>query len=342
MFSLWKQARHMYTDQQILALVERYMHGSDHPDQVGYREQTKGRDFANKTIFLDRLKSLARLGHFQNKRILDVGCGFGWHAFVIALMGNRVTGIDILPGMIEGMKDSIATMRREGISFDLSAVCGDICSTELQAGSFDAIYSNEAIEHVRDLSAMFARCRDLLKPGGSLFLINDANVLNRKTREEITEMWELREHSWDWVAQLKKWRPVEHAEAKPFAVMREEIVRLANPRLDPAAVKIIVTNTAGLIKPEIEQIAINYKPGFSFPEIGTYDRCRNPETGEYAERLLDPFALSKMLKKLGFRKTQVRHYFRRFPLNFTNGIQFRPINNLLFDLRGVFIVVGKV
>jgi SAM-dependent methyltransferase len=329
-----------FTDAEILSLVEDYMYGSDHPDQVGYRKQTAVREFANKQRFLNSLKRLAKQGGFQNKQILDVGCGFGWQAFVFSLLGNTVVGIDILPSMIEGMTESIATMRGRGIKFDLTGMCGDVCNPDLEAGSFDAIYSNEAIEHVHDLQAMFDRCALLLKPGGKLFLINDSNVLNSKTRDDTVSMWRDRETSWEWVEKLKNWRPVEHGQAKPFAVMREEIVKAANPGLDESTVAIIVGNTAGLLKAEIADLAIAYHSGMRFPKVGEYDRCRNPETGEYAERLLDPFKLADMLRRSKF-KTQVRHCFMRYPLNFANSIQFRPVNKMLFELRGEFMIVGE-
>ena len=329
------------TDGQILSLVEEYMHGSEHPDQVGYRQQTKEREFANKTRFLHDLRRLSALGEFRGKRILDVGCGFGWQAFTMSLFDRRnsIVGLDILASMIDGMSTSIATMRNKGVEFDLTAVCGDVCNPEFEKGSFDAIYSIEAIEHVHDLKTMFERCFELLKPGGPIFLMNDSNCLNTKTREETVAMWRDREHSWDFIAQLKKWRPVEHGDAKPFAIMREDMVRAASPELDDASVKIVVEKTAGLTRPEIEPLARAYRPGIKFPEIDEFDRCRNPETGEYAEHLLDPFKIASMLRGAGFR-TSVRHCFRRFPLSLANGIQFQPLNNLLFELRGAFLVAG--
>jgi SAM-dependent methyltransferase len=332
----------LYSDKEIIGLVEAYMHGSDHPDQVGYRRQVATREFANKELFLASLKRLAKIGGFRGKRILDVGCGFGWQAFVFSLLDERnsVVGIDILPSMIDGMTESIAAMRAKGIKSDLTPICGDICDPGLELGLFDAIYSNEAIEHVHDLQLMFDRCASLLKPGGQLLLMNDSNVLNSKTRAETVAMWRERESSWEWIEKLKNWRPIEHGEAKPFAVMREDIVRQANPELDDKAVAIIVENTAGLLKSEIANVSKTYRHGMNFPEIGEYDRCRNPETGEYAERLLDPFKLADMLAKSNLR-TQVRHWFRRFPLNLANRIQFRPLNNYLFDLRGIFLVIGQ-
>jgi SAM-dependent methyltransferase len=330
------------SDDEILSLVEDYMNGSEHPDQVGYRKQINGREFANKKMFLSDLKRLAQIGDFHGKRILDVGCGFGWQAFTFALLDkqNQVVGLDILPSMVDGMTESITTMRKTGLDFHLVPICGDVCNPQLEAGSFDAIYSMEAIEHVHDLQKMFQRCAELLKPGGQIFLMNDSNVLHRKTRDETVAMWHDREYSWDWIAKLKNWRPVEHGNAKPFAVMRRDIVREANPKLDDEAVGIVVDRTAGLIKLEIAQLAREYQPGMKFPFIDQYDRCRNPETGEYAERLLDPYKLVKLLQECGF-KTNIRHCFRRFPLSHINAIAFRPLNNYLFNLRGAFMIVGE-
>jgi SAM-dependent methyltransferase len=242
--------------------------------------------------------------------------------------------------MIDGMRESVETMRKKGAIFDVTPVCGDICNLDMEPGSFDAIYSMEAIEHVHDLKKMFARCVELLKPGGNLILVNDSNPLHRKTRDETVAMWRDRETSWKWTDQLRHWRPIEHKHARPFAVMREEIVKAANPYLDQSQMRSIVDATAGLLKTEIEQISKNYRAGMTFPVIGKYDWCRNPETGEYAERLLDPFALAEMLLAAGF-KPKVRHAFRKFPLNLANSIQFPPMNRLLFNVRATFVVFGK-
>src|SRR3984885_361381 len=93
------------TDGQILSIVEENMHGSEHSDQLGYRQKTKVREFANKPSFLHDLTRLSALGEFRGKRILDVGCGFGWPAFTMSLFDRRnsIVGLDILASMIDGM-----------------------------------------------------------------------------------------------------------------------------------------------------------------------------------------------------------------------------------------------
>ena len=332
----------IYPDSQIISLIEGYMQGSQNPDLLRYREQSYQRDFADKQRFLWSLKHVAALGGVRNKRILDVGCGFGWQAFTISLLdnANKVTGIDILPSMIDGMTECVQAMRRKGVVFDLTPMCGDICSADLPANSFDFIYSIEAIEHVHDMEQMVATCFRLLERNGRLILVNDQNILNRETREHTVAMWKDRESSWKWAEFLRSIRPIEHKDARPFAVMREEAVRTGNPNLTPAVVQTLVEVSAGMLTPDIEALAANYKPGMKLPMRPEYDWCRNPETGEYAERLFDPFALADLLKRAGFR-TKVRHLFRKFPLNLANGIQSRTLNNLLFNLRPVFVLQAE-
>jgi 2-polyprenyl-3-methyl-5-hydroxy-6-metoxy-1,4-benzoquinol methylase len=333
----------VYPDDKIIRLIEEYMQGSESPDFKAYVKQTLERDFSDKDRFLWSLKHISTLGRYRNKRILDVGCGFGWQAFMISLLDdeNKVVGVDILPSMIEGMSECVETMHKKGVTFSVTPMCGDICNLDLDANSFDAIYSIEAIEHVHDMRQMLERCFTLLRPNGNLILVNDQNMLNRKGRDDTVKMWKERESSWQWSEYLRSIRPIEHKDARPFAVMREEIVTAANPNLEQRIVQTLVDATCGLLKPEIETLAKNFKMGMPLPKRPDYDWCRNPITGEYAERLFDPFALMKQLQQAGFRKTKVRHFFRKFPLNLTNAIQFWPLNYILFNVRPQFILYGE-
>jgi len=332
----------MYSDNEVISLVEQYMDSSEHPDLRAYREQTRQRDFADKGRFLWTLRYIAKIGHYRNKRILDVGCGMGWQAFTIALLdaGNAVTAIDILPSMIDGMRECADNMHKKRVSFNLTPMCGDICKLNFDTNTFDSIYSIEAIEHVHDMTRMIERCYSILKPGGTLILVNDGNILNPSFRDEIVKMWNERENSWEWSEYLRSIRPIEHGDARPFAVMREEMVRAASPKLDEHAVKAVVAATAGWLKADIERLAINYKSGVVLPTRPTHDWCRNPITGEYAERLFDPFVLATQLREAGFR-AKVGHMFRKFPLTLANFIQIRSLNRLLFNLRPHFLIYGE-
>jgi SAM-dependent methyltransferase len=318
------------------------MFSSENPDLKGYREQTYNRDFKDKRRFLWSLKHIATLGGYRGARILDIGCGFGWQALTVSLLDdhNDVVGVDILPSMIDGMSECVAHMRSNGVRFSLTPICADICDSVFEPKSFDSIYSIEAIEHVHNIERMLERCYDLLRPDGTIILVNDANALNSQVHREVTAMWEKRENAWEWSDYLRRIRPIEHKDARPFVVMRREIVTAANPSLSSQEIEMVVASTAGLLKPEIEKIAVNYKTGTPLPERQNYDWCRNPETGEFAERLFDPFALANKMRDAGF-KPQVRHMFRKFPLRVANPIQLKGLNRLMFNIRPGFIVFGR-
>lgn len=84
-----------------------------------------------------------------------------------------------------------------------------------------------------------------------------------------------------------------------------------------------------------------FKANGEIPTPDPYGWCRNPETGAYAERLLDPFALRVMLKDAGFKNVQLRHGFNKFPHRLLNGVAFRPLNEFLFDRRGLFLLLAE-
>lgn len=325
----------------VAALAREYIHQSDHPDLQVYR-----RDFGEK-FEMDQWELVMRrrceLAGFFNKRILEVGCGFGWDAVGLSLIGgNHVVATDILPSMIDGMTQCLQGMRRNGKELNVEAVQGDICNLQLPESSFDGIYSSEAVEHVHDLPAMFRRCLALLKPGGRMMIINDSNQFHTGFRTMIEAMWEERDQSWEHAEWLKtEIRPVEHADAKPYAAMREDIVRETDPDLSHAEVGKIAAATAGMIRRDIADAVAAYRADGSLPVRPRFEWCRNPETGEYAERLLDPFEVRNMIKEAGFSHVRLRHGFNKWPHRLLNGIAFRPLNKFLFNKRGLFIILAE-
>lgn len=329
-----------YTDAEIISAVKAYMFGSEHPDVVGYRTQSLERDMANMGWFLWQMRRLCQLGKFTNKRILDVGAGLGWQALTISMIGNNsVVASDILPSMTEGATQCAHSLRKQGVKFDMTPVNADVCDNDLPDASFDAIYSMEAVEHVRDLDKMYDSCARLLKSNGTLIIINDCNAMNKKERAYLEDVWDKRENSWEWCHYLRSIRPVEHADATPFSIVRRNIAKEANPNLTDEELDRIAYHTAGLLKDQIERTARKYKTGELLPIRPDIDWCRDPYTGEYAERLLHPFQMKDHIEQRGF-KVKVRHGFRRQPLRMLNGIGWPLINEILFNVRPLFFIVA--
>jgi ubiquinone/menaquinone biosynthesis C-methylase UbiE len=330
----------MISDAEVRRTIDAYIHGSNHQDLVIYRQGISDPAFLE--VWLWRMRHLCKLGNYDNKRILEVGCGFGWDAVALSLIGNnQVVAMDILPSMVDGMSQCLDSMSTAGKPLRVTPVQGDVCSLELPDSSFDGIFSSEAIEHVHDLGEMFDNCWRLLRPGGTAVIVNDSNRYNEGARNHSFGSWHDRDESWEHANWLKtEIRPVEHYNTKPYAVVREEIIREAAPELEEASVAKLRAATAGMIRREIKTAVQLHKINGTLPTRPEFSWCRNPETGEYSERLLDPFELVQMLRDRGFI-VQLRHLFRKLPYRLFNGIDLPWLNKRLFALRPHFVLVAK-
>jgi 2-polyprenyl-3-methyl-5-hydroxy-6-metoxy-1,4-benzoquinol methylase len=102
------------------------------------------------------------------RRILDLGCGYGFLADALAAEGHDVTGIDPDFRAIHA-----ARARQGGAHF----ICGGIDSLEDSVGQFDWILLYHVLEHLPHPVESLTRLRRLLRPGGQL-LIEVPNLLN--------------------------------------------------------------------------------------------------------------------------------------------------------------------
>lgn len=92
-------------------------------------------------------------------RLLDIGCGNGAFLNRAKDMGWQVHGCEIDP-------KAVAACRSIGID----VIEGDVFAPQLAEQSFDVITLSHVIEHVHDQPALLQRARDLLRPGGWLWL----------------------------------------------------------------------------------------------------------------------------------------------------------------------------
>lgn len=90
------------------------------------------------------------------ERVLDLGCGTGHLAKMIASSGAEVVGIDNSPSMIE---------QARGLYPDLRFEIGDGESFRFDE-PFDAVFSNAAIHWMKDQSRVAASIHNALRPGG--------------------------------------------------------------------------------------------------------------------------------------------------------------------------------
>lgn len=100
------------------------------------------------------------------KRVLDLGCGYGWHCLWAAQNGAKsVLGIDLSERMLNVAAEKIAGN---------DALCGRIAyrrsaieDLELPENSVDIVLSSLALHYVADYESLVRRVHRWLCPGGS-------------------------------------------------------------------------------------------------------------------------------------------------------------------------------
>lgn len=107
----------------------------------------------------ETLKKL--LPDFRGKRMLDLGCGYGWHCIYAAEHGaSAVVGIDISRRMLEvaRAKTSFPQVRYRCVAME---------DMEFDEGSFDVVLSSLALHYIEDFEPVVRKVHRFLKPGGS-------------------------------------------------------------------------------------------------------------------------------------------------------------------------------
>jgi SAM-dependent methyltransferase len=109
----------------------------------------------------ERSAFLARIRDEGGRRLLEVGAGTGQDSAYFQENGLAVTAVDLSPAMVE-------RCRAKGIDAHVM----DFLHLDFPAASFDAVFAFNCLLHVpnADLPAVLAAIRDVLRPGGLLFV----------------------------------------------------------------------------------------------------------------------------------------------------------------------------
>jgi ubiquinone/menaquinone biosynthesis methyltransferase len=107
----------------------------------------------------------AMSGAAAGTRVLDLACGTGDIAHLLAARGARVTGLDVTHEMLRR-----ARTKGPGVAF----VSGDMMALPFPNAHFDVVTAGYGIRNVPELVPALAEIRRVLRPGG-VFLSLDFN-----------------------------------------------------------------------------------------------------------------------------------------------------------------------
>ncbi|WP_306319361.1 MULTISPECIES: bifunctional 2-polyprenyl-6-hydroxyphenol methylase/3-demethylubiquinol 3-O-methyltransferase UbiG [unclassified Streptomyces] len=97
--------------------------------------------------------------------VVDLGCGTGSLALLVAQRGHRVTGVDSAPRMLELARRKLAGWR------DAEFLLGDAAQPPVEAGAYDVVLARHVLWALPDTEAVLRRWVSLVRPGGRLVLV---------------------------------------------------------------------------------------------------------------------------------------------------------------------------
>jgi SAM-dependent methyltransferase len=113
------------------------------------------------------LETLRELLPPPPREVLDVGCGTGFLALLLAELGYPVIGIDLAEGML-----ATAERRADGLNPRPVFRVGDAIAPPFAPASFDVVVNRHLLWTLIDPARAFASWYRLLRPGGHLLAID--------------------------------------------------------------------------------------------------------------------------------------------------------------------------
>ncbi len=116
--------------------------------------------------------------HFSNKKVLDIGCGWGVNSSLIAQVAKRVTAIDVKER--PSWKQLTSTKLRFGVA--------DALSLSFKDSSFDVAYARNLLHHSDNPQVALEEMKRVVKPNGKI-IIAEANRYNPIFYIHMTKIW---------------------------------------------------------------------------------------------------------------------------------------------------------
>lgn len=142
--------------------------------RTGYDRWAPVYDDADPSTRLEEPVVRALCGPVRGRRALDLGCGTGRYARLLAAGGARVVGLDLSWGMLRRARSTGGTTPARWIQ-------GSAETLPFAAGVFDVVVSGLVLDHLPDPRPCMREVARVLRPGGVVVLSAVHPDLQRRT-----------------------------------------------------------------------------------------------------------------------------------------------------------------
>ncbi len=113
----------------------------------------------------DEIRKIVEGVDFADKRVLDIGCGTGGIGLFLAehYSPASFTGVDVDSGLVARAN---ADCEKRGLQQRVTFVCVEPGPLPFDAGTFDVVFSKDAMIHIADKESLFREVFRVLSPGG--------------------------------------------------------------------------------------------------------------------------------------------------------------------------------
>lgn len=118
------------------------------------------------------------LPDFTKKRVLDLGCGFGWHCrYAIEKGADSVIGVDISTNMLEKAREMTSSPFIEYIKNPIEDI-------EYPANSFDVVISSLALHYIKSFEDICKKVNTCLSSGGDFIFSVEHPIFTAEGKQD--------------------------------------------------------------------------------------------------------------------------------------------------------------
>lgn len=123
---------------------------------------------------------------FAGKTVVDLGAGEGALTLLLARTCRKVIAVDLSPRMLHLLREAA---ERGGVQSRIQVVEGDLEALPLADGVGDVVFLSQALHHAAEPVQALREAARILKPGGTLVLLDLCAHEQEWVREQYADVW---------------------------------------------------------------------------------------------------------------------------------------------------------